>query len=341
MYHPRLKGSYYDMGFKYGSLLFKNGFRLPHTEARKVEFGMKCLNEIAPVYPEIIREFEGFAEGAQSNIEQLAGFVLSIGAFEHEAQCSLFASRNKSGEMIVGRNFDSFFTFQKFTESSLIAPENKLSYIAQSEVFIGREDGINEAGLFIGMSYVNGRNPLPGFNFLISVRYCLEHFTTVDEVIHFFKNIPIATYNNFLVADRSDMAVIEVCPQTVQVRHPENNFIVCTNYFQHPEVKKFEAEGVGWSKPIERFCAASDFLSSNEDMNTVLAKQILSDRKKHLCLHLARFQFGTLWSVVANLTTMEIFRAEGLPTVKKYKPEARLHQHLNRRKSVHRSCLNF
>lgn len=331
MYHPRLQGDYYQMGFRYGSLLSKFGFELPKTEREKVGFGVKCLTEIQKVYPEIVEEIEGFCAGAKCSVEELAGFLLSIGAFEHQAQCSLFAKRNKKGEIIIGRNFDSLFKFQKYTESVLVRPDGKLAFIGQSEVFIGKEDGINQAGLFIGMAYVNGKEAQPGFNFLVTVRYILEHFTNVSDAIHFLKSVPIATYNNFLIADRETMAVVESCPHKIAVRKPHGNFINCTNFFVEECIKKYELPGIEWSRSAERFCAVEDSLTKETDIDLFQAKQLLSDRNSGVCLNLKNFGFGTLWSVVANLNKMHIERAEGMPSISRYKVDGRLNTLINKK----------
>ena len=58
----------------------------------------------------------------------------------------------------MAENYDMLFEFKKFTESSLIAPRDKYAYISQSDVFIGRSDGINEKGLFIAMSVCGWNN---------------------------------------------------------------------------------------------------------------------------------------------------------------------------------------
>lgn len=74
-----------------------------------------------------------------------------------------------------------------------------------------------------------------------------------------------------------------------------------------------------------------DRLSPCPQIDIDIAKEILS--KTPVCLNLRRKQFGTLWSVVANLKTLTVARAEGKPKPTNDCLETRLPQWLQKRKS--------
>ncbi len=325
MYHPRLYGSFYDMGFKYGKLLYdKANFVLPVISKQKTDFGLASYAVLASDYPEFVDEIEGFARGINDTPEKLGAFLLSLGIFETTGQCSVFAYRNENN-VIVGRNYDMLFAFKKFTESSLIAPANKFSYISQSDVFIGRSDGINEKGLFIAMSFVNGTAIQPGISFHFIVRRVLEECSTTAEAILLIRKARVSSANNFLIADPSgDIAVVESAPQKSEVRRPKRGerFIFITNQFSAEAMKPFDQGKVEWSKSEERYEGLKAQLADAEEMELEKAKKILSDRC--VCLDLKKEQFGTIWSVVADLNTLQIERAEVKPKVTNYKVEPRL-----------------
>jgi len=46
-------------------------------------------------------------------------------------------------------------------------------------------------------------------------------------------------------------------------------------------------------------------------MNLSIAKFIMSETKRHVCLNLKKHNFGTQFSIVANLNTLDINRAVG------------------------------
>ena len=325
MYHPRLYGEFYEMGLKYGKLLYeKANFVIPIISKQKMDFGLESFQDLKSFFPEVIEEIEGFAKGIKDKPEKLGAFLLSLGVFNPTGQCSVFAFRNDDST-IIGRNYDMLFDFKKFTESSLIAPKDKYSYISQSDVFIGRSDGINEKGLSVSMSFVNGTEIQTGVSFHFIVRKVLEDCENTKQAIALIQKTKVSTANNFLIADKSgEIAVVESAPQKSIVRQPEVNeqFIYITNQFKSKEMQAFDRGGVEWSKSAERYMGLNDNLKSVKNMNLQKAKEILSD--KCVCLDLKKEKFGTIWSVVANLNELIIERAENKPTTKNYKPETRL-----------------
>ncbi|MAU14109.1 C45 family peptidase [Flagellimonas sp.] len=332
MYHPRLYGRYYDMGFKYGKLLYeKVNFGVPIISNEKMDFGLKSYQMLREYYPEVIEEIEGFACGIQDRPEVLGAFLLSLGVFDTTGQCSVFAYRNKE-DVIIGRNYDMRYDFKKFTESSLIAPMDRYAYIGQSDVFIGRSDGINEKGLFIAMSFVNGTKVQPGIGFHFIIRKVLENCSVTKQAIEVVQQANISTACNFLIADRmGELAVVESCPQGSFVRRPGagEQHLFITNQFQSAEMKAFEAEGVAWSKSAERYQGMETLLGGMDGMDLQKAKAILSDGC--VCLDLKKERFGTIWSVVSNLNKGIIERAETKPRMNNYKQDTRLAWWLQKR----------
>ncbi len=325
MYHPRLYGDFYEMGLKYGTLLREKAhFILPKINKQKTAFGLESYRALQSFYPEVVEEIKGFAKGINDKPENLGAFLLSLGIFDTGGQCSVFAYLDAE-DVFVGRNYDMLFAFKKFTESSLIAPKDKYAYISQSDVFIGRADGINEKGLSIAMSFVNGTAVQPGIGFHFVVRKVLEECSETGQAIQLIKGTGVSSANNFLIADKTgDVAVVESAPQKSIVRRPKQDkkYIYITNQFMLKEMKAFDRGGIEWSKSAERADRLEDKLSTSKHMNLQKAKEILSD--ECVCLDLKKAKFGTIWSVVANLNGLKIERAETKPRSTNYKPENRL-----------------
>lgn len=333
MYHPRLYGDCYDMGLKYGSLLAQKDIPFPSIPQQKADFGAQCYQEVERFYPNLLAEFQGFAKGWGVEAAHLGAFVAGLGVFDMSGKCSAFASRTQDA-VIFGRNYDLLYQLRKTTESSLIAPQDKFAYVSQSDVFIGRCDGMNETGLAIAMSFVNGTQIQPGITFHLIIRKVLETCSTVAEAIALIQSVKVASANNFLVADATgNIAVVESAPQGSAVREPADNenFLCITNQFQHPKMQAFDQGGIGWCRSAERYQHLRDRLSTCPQINIEIAKEILSTTP--VCLELRQEKFGTLWSVVANLKTLAMARAEGKPKPTNYRPETRLTWWLQKRKS--------
>jgi len=337
MHHPRIKGSYYGMGRNYGALLYKHGFRVQAQSNEKLGFAEKSEPELRRFFPEILDEIRGFAEGCHASYEDLSAFMLTIGAFKPQPMCSGFAASNGS-DVIFGRNYDFFYSFKKYTESYLTAPQDAYLSLGHSDVFIGREDGINENGLAVAMTGVCGKSVKPGVNFILAVRQVLDKCADVREATRSLLNMRCSTTTNFLLADRTgQMAVAEVSPDKALIRKPEDaeSFIVCTNHFVLPEMEQYEdldcRNAENWDT-IQRYQAISEsILQAGRNMNVETAQHILSDHKGYVCSHQRNKKLGTLWSITANLTNFDVSRAEGNPCRTKYKEDRRLKSVIQKR----------
>ncbi|MEM1255895.1 MAG: C45 family peptidase [Cyanobacteria bacterium P01_H01_bin.21] len=333
MYHPRLKGSYAEMGKKYGALLYKNGFIFPNVSNDQIEFGKKSYPILQDFYPGVCEEIKAFSEEVKVREIKVAAFLLSIGVTSNAGQCSILAVNTKNG-VIFGRNYDFLLNFKKFTESSLICPDNKLAYISQSDVFIGREDGVNAAGLAIAMTTVIGKEKQQGVNFYFIVRYILEHCQTTEEAVDIIANVDTSQSNNFLIADKAgSLAVVEKSPRKYAVRKSKD-VIFCTNHFLCEEMEDEQGEKPNWSKTEERLKTIDFRLSSGQEPSIDDVKDILCDTDGCVCLNLKKENFGTLWSIVSNLNTLSLWRCEGIPKVQKYKEDTRLNWWLSKQNRV-------
>jgi predicted choloylglycine hydrolase len=318
------------MGHIYGTLLYKHGFRVTVQSKEKLDFAAESEPEVRRGFPEILDEIRGFAEGCRASNEDMAAFMLTIGAFKPQPMCSSFAAFNGSST-IFGRNYDFFYSFKKFTESYLTAPKGAFVSLGHSDVFIGREDGINENGLAIAMTGASDKIVKPGVSFVLAVRFVLDKCMNVKEASESLSGMHASANANFLLADSSgDMAVAEVSPDKVMIRKPENgeNFVVCTNHFVLPEMQRYEdlerRRIENWDT-IPRYTAISEGIcKAGREMNLEAAKRIMSDHVGYVCSHQDKIKLGTLWSIVADLGNLDVFRAEGNPCRIKYKEDLRL-----------------
>ncbi|GIN87388.1 choloylglycine hydrolase [Heyndrickxia sporothermodurans] len=321
MYHPRLKGNSYEAGKHYAEILYKNGFQFPEVAEEKLKFGELCNPILTEFDLDIVKEIQGFADGCHSSYEEVSSFLLSIGVFEWAGQCSIFSAFN-GREMIIGRNYDMLFNLKNITEAGLLSFKEKNIYVGHSDCFIGKVDGINQHGLFVGITSVPYDEVTPGLNFYFAVKHIMENCRNVEEGIQVLKRFPSSVANNYLLADPTGkMAVVEITPNSFHIRYPSENFIHCTNHHISTPINKIW----NWSKSKERFDALENRLQEKlHEMNLSTAQSIMSDTKGHICLNLKEQNFGTLFSVVANLNTLEITRAEGQPNRAKYKSDRRL-----------------
>jgi len=330
MFHVRLKGSPYEMGHIYGSVLYRHGFRLPVIPEKRLSLGLKCKNEVKRFFPEILEEIQGFADACRLDYDKLASFILTIGSEEN--QCSVFAVTDGK-DIFIGRNYDMYYKFKDYIESYLTMPEKGYWSIGNTDIFIGREDGVNEKGVAIAISgivaYIS-----PGICFPIAVRYILDKCATVKEGIKFLTEIPHYSTISYLIADANgEMVVVEASPKRTAVRTPqEDAFIVSTNHFVHAKMLDLPIyeppdSRVRYNKIVEMLKNRTGRLNEN------LLKSILSDHTGLICSHRENIKLGTLWSVIVNLKKLRILRAEGHACSTKYKQDLRLDKAIEMRHS--------
>jgi len=134
------------MGFKYGTTLYRHGFEPPKQSDEKLYFARNCEVEVKRVFPEALEEMHGFADACHCSYEHLAAFILCVGAFKPPVACSIFAVRTDS-DVLFGRNYDFYYRFKEHSESYFTQPSNGYSSVGNTDIFVGREDGVNEKRL--------------------------------------------------------------------------------------------------------------------------------------------------------------------------------------------------
>jgi predicted choloylglycine hydrolase len=319
------------MGHRYGMVLSKHGFRVLEQSKEKLDFGRDSEYHVKRVFPQVLEEIKGFADACKAPYEQLEAFMFGIGGFKPEPMCSVFASFN-GADVVFGRNYDFFYSFKKYTESYLTKPEGGYISVGHTDVFIGREDGVNEKGLAIGMTGVPSEGNSPGISFCLLVRCVLDKCATVKDALEILTKAQHISTFNYLIADKQgNMAVVEAAPEKVRVRKPEGRrgYIVCTNHFVHPEMEDMEDQKARntteWDS-MPRYNLITSVLAERNRIDVKVAERILSNHSGYVCSHQEKIKLGTIWSVIASLNKPQILRAEGHPCRTHYKQDVRLNK---------------
>ena len=329
MYHGRFKGSHYDCGFRWGTLLRKNNKIIAnqHTfvvsEERK-EFAKQCLPIYEKYYPEILDEIKGIADGQQTSYEDMLTFLLSMYCFEFNNKCTCMAISDKN-QIILGRNSDFLVELEKLYMNCLYNLDNCYSFNGNTTAFVEMEDGINEYGLAIGMTFIYPQNIMPGINAGMIVRYILERCQTLQEAIQFIKSVPIASNQTITIADAlGNIAIVECNSQNVVVIYPlENeNFVTTANNFNSSQMKKYNEHNIDdWNSSLRHQIAYQSL--KNNDLSMELIFDILSGKHGFMCQYDRRKGADTVWSVVYDIKNKKIYRVEGNPSRKQYQEDHR------------------
>ncbi|MFQ6124334.1 MAG: C45 family autoproteolytic acyltransferase/hydrolase [Candidatus Heimdallarchaeota archaeon] len=239
MHHINLNGTYYEMGVFYGKILKESGFKLPTFSNKEIQFALRCKDHVETVFPGYVEEIRGIADTAKLQFEGLCAMTLKIP--NSIPNCSILAVTDGE-QTFLGRNYDMYYSFKEegLAESYFTDPYNGFKSVGHTDIFVGREDGVNEKGLGVAMSGITAYFE-PGIAFWVAIRYLLDNCATVQEGINFLTDIPHYCTMTFLLADPTgDMVVIEASPKQIAVRKPKNDYIVSTNHLNHPKMQTIE-----------------------------------------------------------------------------------------------------
>lgn len=331
MYHGRFKGTHYEAGYKWGALVHKNGKKLDYcptfdVNKEKISFGKECKAIFEKLYPEILDEVRGIAKGNQVSFEYLCGMLFSMYCFEFDNKCTCFAVNNED-EILFGRNSDFLVSLEKLYMNCIYNLENSHAFNGNTTAFVQMEDGVNEEGLAVGLTFIYPKIRKPGFNAGILVRYLLEKCKTTTEAIEAIQNLPLASAQTITIADKSGhIAVVECNPEKVLAIRPKEkeNFVATANNFNSSEMSKYKNPPIDDWRSKDRYETARSALRENSHKYSVeFAMDVLSGKYGFMCQYDRKTNADTVWSVVYDLKNKKIWRVEGNPGRKKFKEDIR------------------
>ncbi len=190
------------------------------------------------------------------------------------------------------------------------------------------EDGINEYGLAVGLTFIYPTIIKAGFNAGMLVRYLFEKCKTTDEAISLLKSVPIASQQTLTIVDRiGNIVVVECNCEEIEIIRPtkDGNFVTTANEFNSIRMKKFNNYEVDNWKAEERYSVSyNTLIKYKNNYSFGLIKNILSGNFGFMCQYDRKTDADTVWSVIYDIKNNDIFRVEGNPKRKTFKKDTRL-----------------
>lgn len=312
MHEMTLRGTPSQMGQQHGAVMAQAGLELPTPDAALLKLGNDCEQTAIQHTPQLVEEMRAFADAIHIPYDTLKTFTLTVQLQQTMPSCSVVAvmpERSANGKLMVGRNYDFSYAIAEGATTYKTYPDAGYAHTGSSDIWIGREDGMNEHGLFVAMSATFIQGVQPGLPFWFIVRHMLETCKTVDEALAWIQSVPHSQSRNYMLADGKKAVVAEASLNGVYVREAEEGVLVMTNHPAHPELKP----QVSFVPPdshmrYDRLRMETDQKVTLDDMKTAL-----NDRKSGVCAH-GLFDgqgFGTLWSVIAYPGDRQLAIAQG------------------------------
>ena len=214
MYHLRLKGDHYQMGVKRGKIFQKNNIIFPlHLDNFQLEHGRKSEQILKEFFPEVCEEIRGVSDTVGVSYLSFVSWMLCMGCCMYNLEdnipveirgCTAFAYF-KDNSVIYGRNNDLPPYLKNGSKSEIYSPLNGNRFNITTSSFINGEEGINEHGLAVAMTFVmtSLENIQAGFNSCFIVRYLLEKANSTENALLLLMKLPVASNCNILIGDKN------------------------------------------------------------------------------------------------------------------------------------------
>lgn len=343
MYHSRLKGNYYEMGVKRGNIFKRRGISFPlQLDNFQLEHGKQSEKILRTFFPEVCEEIRGVSDTIGAEYLPFASWMLCMGCCMYNLEynipveirgCTAFAY-SRDGRIIYGRNNDLPPFLRDGSKSEIYLPKNGNKFYITTSSFINGEEGLNEHGLAVAMTFVmtDLKKIQPGFNSCFIVRYLLEKAANTEQAVAQLLKLPIASNCTILLADKSgNMVAAECAPSVKKIRkaeHFDGGSIICTvNSFISNEMKVYDDANGNDYDSYKRYHVVIDNFSSGriQDDYIETTKQLLRGEYGFMCQYDNVQDFETVWSSIFDLENFVIYRAEGDPRKKEFICDSRLH----------------
>jgi predicted choloylglycine hydrolase len=341
MYHPGFKGNHYLMGQKMGNIFKRANATFPvNLDRFQKQFGKESGILLHRFFPEAASEIKGITDTIGYDNELFTSWMMCMG-------CCLDIDNDNSVEVrgctafsfihgrnvYYGRDNDLPPFLKSVSKSVYYQPENGNRFILNTSSFINGEEGMNDNGLVVAMTFVVPElNEIkPGFNSVFIVRYLLEKCKSVNEALDALNNLPIASSCNILLADKSGKMIVAECnPCTIHLRYPEKNmkgddFIVTVNHFTSDVMREHDASNRNvFLSEIRYETAYGALMNADYNDGVNLAMRILGGKLGFMCQYDKELNFETIWSSVFDISNGKIYRAEDNPAKTKFIEDKRL-----------------
>jgi hypothetical protein len=315
------------MGRRQGLPLRRLGFRPPPPTEPRLRFARACAERVEDHAPELAEETRALAEASGADPEAMASLVLTA-CVPPEAlpRCTVVAvmpERASGGGVLVGRNYDYFHDVSR--EGATVfgtRPDEGYAHAGCCDIWVGREDGLNDAGLYLAVASLMLPGVRPGLAFWLAARLVLDRCSTVGEGLALLRSVPHAAGMGFLLADASGAAAVaEASLEGVEARGPKDGLLVLTNHALTSRLAGRESHVPATSQ--ERYRRVRELLGCEGSLGSVELRRALSDHEGTVCAHRLDEEpgrrFGTLWSEVVRPAEGILEVAEGAPCRARYR----------------------
>ena len=331
--HIVLEGTNYEVGRKQAEILksanenYLNFFTSEQVDPRK--YGLATFKQVQKEYemacPGINDEIQGFADEFGQPVEKIMFYDSSLLV---QANCShmvVLPPLTSNKHLLVGRSYE-YVPEEVDLRLCTTRIEGRARHIGFSVFLFGRMEGMNEYGLSLTMSagmaagYPSEWNKKTGLGFWVIQRGILDNCRDVKDALEKLRKHTPTSNTNILLAERSGQAaLLEIYAGEMEVKEIDNTSdwpcLVSTNHFTLPGMAERNHHQIIMDTSPRR--ARVIRISVEEDQPEVSRETLRGVLTKEIpngCFGPYYSDgFGTLWSMIFDLTDGEVEVCFGAP----------------------------
>ncbi|KPL76983.1 hypothetical protein ADN00_10415 [Ornatilinea apprima] len=311
-----LSDAYNDLQLTWGGAQIQSRKYIPFAEER---------------YPQYVEELHGIAEGANVSFDDVA----VVNAMEavttdalHLMKCTSLAvnqSCTANDNVLVAHNEDWVPEDEDDVFLVHAQPADEPPFLAMTYGCLLPNIGFNAYGIAQCCDSVYTEDCRIGIPRIIVSRAVLAAKRPSDAIRHMLAPKRAAGYNHLLVHESGEIYSVEVSARQFALLYGEDGYMVHTNHYVDPEMKKIESEPDELISTRVRYWRASRLLTQSRRHTVKTLQEILRDHLNSpdaICNHdtagdpLDREK--TITSLVMDLTTRQMHAAWGNPCENTY-----------------------
>lgn len=331
--HIALEGTSYEIGRKQAEILKSTNESsldvFTSGEVRPNKYGFATFKQLQNEYevacPGINDEIQGFADELELPVEKIMFYDKS---YLLQANCShmvVLPSLTLNEHLLVGRSYE-WVPEEEDLRLCTTRVEGKACHIGFSVFLFGRMEGMNERGLSLTMSagmaagYPSEWNKKTGLGFWVIQRGILDNCRDVKDALEMLRSCTPTSNTNMLLAERnSRAALVEIYAGEMRVKEIINTsdwpYLVSTNHFTLPGMAERNHHQVILDTSVPRAEAICSSIEGDQPAVTrETLRRVLTEEIPNGCFGPYYSDgFGTLWSMIFDLTVGEVEICFGAP----------------------------
>jgi predicted choloylglycine hydrolase len=282
--------------------------------------------------PGLTEEIQGFADGLEISPDKVPfwNWTYSPVLGGNCSQVAVLSSATEDGHIHAARSYE---WNHRDEDLKLFTTRihGKARHLGFSCLLFGRHDGMNEHGLVVSMTG-GGIFGVPfqqrGPMFWLVIRSLLDHGTSVPDALQRLDSMPMAGYFSLLLVGKHDeAAIVEFADGQRSVhritRQDPEPYVFSVNHYRQPATQSFNKLNCGiitHSRIREALITGWYATQTPQVRKSSLQALFAAKHPTGLCNHFYNDGFGTLWSMIFDVTQGGMAVCFGAPTHNEYRP---------------------